>query len=76
MPQNFKFDNAISIGRGPFIDIAAELPDSSSFGFANESLANGRLLLANRNFGLKNGTTICTINRHLARLRKPLIPFC
>lgn len=76
MPQNFKFDNAISIGRGPFIDIAAELPDNSGFGSANESLANGRLLLANRNLGLKNGTTICTINKYLARRRKRLITFC
>jgi long-chain fatty acid transport protein len=45
-PQNFNFDNAISIAGSPFFDIAAELPDNFGFGFANESLANGKLLLA------------------------------
>jgi long-chain fatty acid transport protein len=50
-PQNFQFDEAIvlELGGGGFDiarDIAMELPDNLGLGIANESLCDGRLLLA------------------------------
>jgi long-chain fatty acid transport protein len=45
-PQNFNFDNAVSFAGGPFIDIDVDLPTNIGLGIANESLMNGRLLLA------------------------------
>lgn len=44
--KSFTFDDAISIGGGPFQDIEFDHPENVGLGIANNALMDGRLLLA------------------------------
>lgn len=44
--QQFRFDNAVQFAVGPSLDINMDLPRNVGLGIANESLMDGRLLLA------------------------------
>lgn len=44
--QQFRFDNAIQFGVGPTLDVNMDLPRNFGIGIANNSLMDGRLLLA------------------------------